>query len=586
MVVELPGDVLVLLCEELGHRLDFRTLFNCALAGKKLAIPALSWLYRSVESSVSLFVLSLKACRNHNQSTYFRDEYNAELSAKATTYEEGAVLYKAYFSKWALMWKSIIRSSLGNTAHPYCLYIRSLDFRNLNDLLADNQFRDSALEAFFADDMARFLKSQETPTKNKTRKGRALQMRLNVSSVLDLVGESITSYAGEAADRNRATVALEELSGNISKLALSKWASRLSRLKTITLYDGSVLNGEVATVINNHCPNFDDLTFLFCNGASVDSDMAAFLSTLRSNSIQSFTALSAQNIGPETLLALNNHSRSLKTLKLDGLKSDAIKNLSLLQGCQALNVLDLHDDEGLVDIEATENDIFLEVIAWLGHCTQLKELRFKKFRSAPNILTHLCLRDSTRLRKLEVVHYTLANNKEFHLAMSHQTSLESLILRAEAESDDSRDDIDTFVSSISSLTNLKELDIVDTADFFRSPEIIRIASSLLHLEKFSFSGYEGVTDTIWPSISGLRSLRALNVSAITSFTFDGILNYISTLQPSNQGLVLSVNSQDGDSNLSDAEKSTIQASISAKVGGSFEFELFREAESEFNSDSD
>jgi hypothetical protein len=48
MVVELPGDVLVLLCEELGHRLDFRTLFNCALAGKKLATPALSWLYRSV----------------------------------------------------------------------------------------------------------------------------------------------------------------------------------------------------------------------------------------------------------------------------------------------------------------------------------------------------------------------------------------------------------------------------------------------------------------------------------------------------------------------------------------------------------
>lgn len=46
MVVELPGDVLVLLCEELANRLDFRTLFNCALAGKKLAMPALSWLYR------------------------------------------------------------------------------------------------------------------------------------------------------------------------------------------------------------------------------------------------------------------------------------------------------------------------------------------------------------------------------------------------------------------------------------------------------------------------------------------------------------------------------------------------------------
>lgn len=46
MVVTLPPDVLVLICEELGHRQDFQTLFYCALASKSLVSSALSWLYR------------------------------------------------------------------------------------------------------------------------------------------------------------------------------------------------------------------------------------------------------------------------------------------------------------------------------------------------------------------------------------------------------------------------------------------------------------------------------------------------------------------------------------------------------------
>lgn len=223
-------------------------------------------------------------------------------------------------SKWALLWKSIIRSSINKTAYPYALYIRSLDLRNLSELLEEPLFREHALENFFAEDMAIFVKAQEAPRNSKTRSRNAIGTRLNTAMVLDLVGESITSFVSEAAIKNRATVALEDISGNISSAALPRWTGRLSRLKSMSLWDGAVLNGDVANAINNHCPNFDDLTFFLCSRDDMDPDFASFLGGLRSNSLRSFTALNATSIGPETLLALNNHSSSLNVLELDGLR--------------------------------------------------------------------------------------------------------------------------------------------------------------------------------------------------------------------------------------------------------------------------
>lgn len=42
--------------------------------------------------------------------------------------------------KWSIMWRSIIASSLGATAFPYCRYIRILDLRDLSYLLDDDKF--------------------------------------------------------------------------------------------------------------------------------------------------------------------------------------------------------------------------------------------------------------------------------------------------------------------------------------------------------------------------------------------------------------------------------------------------------------
>ena len=486
------------------------------------------------------------------------------------------------------MWKSIIRSSLGTTAYPYCLYIRSLDLRNLAELLDDPLFREAALDTFFDNDMAMFLKAHETPGKKKKKGVKASYTRLNIPIVLDLVGESITNFVSEAASRNRNAVALEDLAGDIGVAALPRWTGRLSRLKSMTLWDGASLSESVAIAIAEKCPQFDDLSFCFCKRDDMDAEFAVFFSTLRKNSLQSLAALTAHSVGPETLLALNHHSQSLRMLKLDGLKLDTIRHVPLLQGCGALEVLDLQGasvDEGLINLEATENDVFLEIVAYLSRCDRLRELVFTRFAGAPHILTHVCLRNNIRLRKLHVSGYALVGHQDFHKAISHQTILESLELRADPEGA-FRDDIDTLVSSVCQLTKLTYLNLFSTSDYFRTSEIKQLASKLPNLEDFSFNGYD-VTDDVWPAISSLHHLRTLNVHAVSTFTLDGLLNYISTLRESNQGLLLSVMNQSVDDDLSEIELEIVRESISTKVDGKFDFVLFREGqESEFDSGSD
>jgi hypothetical protein len=356
----------------------------------------------------------------------------------------------------------------------------------------------------------------------------------------------------------------------------------------MTLWDGGVLNESVATAITSSCHHFDDLT-IFTSESGTDHDLATFFSALRQHSLGSFAVLSTNVVGPETLLALNHHSQSLRVLKLDGLRSDAIKHLSLLEGCIALESLDLQDAEGLINLEATENDIFLEVVAWLGKCERLRDLHLKNFVSGPAILTQVCLRDNIKLRELEVEGYTLAGSKDFHAALAHQTSLESLKLKADSE-DAFRDDIDTLVSAICELKNLKDLNLLYTSEYFRTPEIMLLAANLKNLEELWFGGSPNygynVTDDVWKALSPLP-LRSLNIHALSSFSFDGILAFIDSLREDiNQGLLLSIMNQDADYGLTEQEQVIIRESIIAKVDGQFDYVLVRDAESDSEDFSD
>jgi hydroxyethylthiazole kinase-like sugar kinase family protein len=52
--------------------------------------------------------------------------------------------------------------------------------------------------------------------KQKMRGAKASYKKIDVPGILDLVGESITNFVSQSANQNRATVALEDISGNIS----------------------------------------------------------------------------------------------------------------------------------------------------------------------------------------------------------------------------------------------------------------------------------------------------------------------------------------------------------------------------------
>jgi hypothetical protein len=108
---------------------------------------------------------------------------------------------------------------------------------------------------------------------------------------------------------------------------------------------------------------------------------------------------------------------------------------------------------------------------------------------------------------------------------------------------------------------------------------------LLNLEELWFGGYD-VTDDLWHGMANLHQLRSLNISAVTSFSFEGILAYISILKDTNQGLLLSVMSQKAENPLSDYEETVIRQSIADKVNGKFDFTLFREVDSESEAFSD
>lgn len=48
--------------------------------------------------------------------------------------------------RWSILWRSIIASALDATLFPYCRYIKSLDFRDLGNLLDEDQFRNKGVK--------------------------------------------------------------------------------------------------------------------------------------------------------------------------------------------------------------------------------------------------------------------------------------------------------------------------------------------------------------------------------------------------------------------------------------------------------
>jgi len=219
--------------------------------------------------------------------------------------------------KWSILWKSIIASSLEATLFPYGRYIRALDFRDLENLLEDEQFKVKISKQFFSGPLKQFYK-YEMATRGNGRK----YERLDIKSIVNAIGEVVTQH----------TPTLEMISGRLTSSALIRWVPRIPRLQELELYYGNALVDElVGGSIHENCPNFNSLMIFSWYGQDRDHHFSQFVSSLRPHTLRKLEVINDIGASAETFLALGGHCQSLKELKIC-VSNDSLPHLSLLAG--------------------------------------------------------------------------------------------------------------------------------------------------------------------------------------------------------------------------------------------------------------
>ena len=304
-----------------------------------------------------------------------------------------------------------------------------------------------------------------------------------------------------------------------------------------------------------------------------DNTFATFLNKLRPQSLESFKLFSVNNLGAESFLAFNRHCKSLTELEIQNIRPEAIPSLSILQGCTSFTSLVLTEAIGNTDLESAHNEAFLRIVTWLRNCKNLRNITLRRFANAAGILTPVLLENDIHLHRVDVEGYVMKDSRSFHQALAHQQTLRYVLLKGDPD-EIVRDDVDILVDSLSKLKQVTNLRLRDIGDYFSDEHICLLARNLPCLEEWATSGY-GISDVIWEDIASLESLRRLDLSAMTRFSTDGILEYISRLGPGNKGLNLAVMMQEVEYPLSDEEISIIKERIAAEVDGRFDLQLIR-----------
>lgn len=303
-----------------------------------------------------------------------------------------------------------------------------------------------------------------------------------------------------------------------------------------------------------------------------DHNFAEFLSSMPADSLKSLQTMHDIGADAETFLALSHHGGSLEDLGMYT-SNESLSHLSMLQGCTALRQLRIEDTHGVVDLQATQNDVYLETIAWLTKCKQLRSIRFSNFASGASLITPVLLEHEMRLEHLEIDSYVLKDHKAFHQALVQQhANLVELTLNGETEAM-FRDDLDILVDSLKQLKALQRLSLT-LLEVLRDEHIIAIFQDLKQLETIYVTGLE-LNDIILPTIGGLPNLRDVTFSGISKFSVDGLLEFISMLGPGNQGIRVTIDQADPDTALTDENLIVLGDYLAQHVGGTFDYTLYR-----------
>ncbi|KAI1842826.1 hypothetical protein JX265_002637 [Neoarthrinium moseri] len=493
--------------------------------------------------------------------------------------------------KLARLWKSILLSSLGQTAFPYCTYIQSLSLGSYGSLLEDIS-RDTTIRPWLFDpqeNMEQFLVLRDNQKPKRPTRNQAMPF-IDFSKTMIKCGDFFTQRIKQMADQSKTSVALVHLEGiTIPEQILSTWLTRLPSLVSLQLQDGSVLTAQAASAIYEHCPNFSEINCLSCAGGHADQDMASFLRALRPNTLEQFEIISMNHIGELTLTALNAHSDSLKTLKLGSLSSEAMRCLNVLAGCTTLEILQIENRrDDPADLKVLSEELLKEITTWIQNCTNLRELNLSNLKDALPITKEVLSMPSTRLSTLSLQGFSSHGELDSAAweALARQETLENLTIGGLHDTPDGLGPIihesPPLTQSICKLRNLKTLNL--TKAIVRTIDLRLIVTALPELTELSFGG-DWIDDQILDSLSALRHLKVLLINAFSVFTYDGLQAFARRLDPNlHKGISVDILNQIGNWKFSPEDEARLSSYFSSTLEGKIEIAVFRDPDEAHESD--
>ncbi|KAL4917313.1 hypothetical protein BDW62DRAFT_184210 [Aspergillus aurantiobrunneus] len=556
MVVSLPSEILFMVLDNLGDEKDYNSLYQCALASRHFTEHALAVLYRIYDAS------PLRGGGPEDEQ--LRGQGRRPVLPTTSMKEE----QNPTLRKWITLWRSIVLSTLDMTYLPYYSYIRYLDLDDLGNLLGSGP---TVKDELFTPELLEFVSREYVSEGNKRRR--------SPRTLPD--NEWIKAKLGTAIVEKNAMI--RGMSCDVPPTILNRWIEGSPQLQSLTVWSGAALSQQAGEKIRDHCHDFRQLRIYIWQNkppGNAEAEAEELFNALPPNSLEYFEVLSFSHLGPRSIKALGTQKDSLIELKLTSLNIDTIRGLPSLNALPQLEVLSLTDSAPTVWDAQFYTNLGL-VAEWMRSCTKLKRLELRRFMHDTELLTQVMMNDDIHLTSLSFAGFKLPDSDGFLNALGSHNSLQYLYLRGEG-SENPRDN-NQLVDAVGVLGKLRELELKDVSDWFTMDQVEAVTSFLPDLERLWISG-EAFNDSIWPAFLTLSKLKSLAVYALSNFTANGVVDFISQLGPGNRGLNLSVLNATSAAHFPEEAQSMIREMLAENLDGSFDFGLAQEEFSDAESD--
>ncbi|KAL4807115.1 hypothetical protein BDV18DRAFT_136925 [Aspergillus unguis] len=560
MAVSLPSEILFMVLDNLGDDKDYNSLYQCALASKNFTDHALAVLYRIYDAS------PLRGGGPEDEQLRF----HPRRPAFSTTLTKDEQNQNPTLKKWITLWRSIVLSTLDLTYLPYYSYIRYLDLDDLGNLLAAGP---RVKDELYTPELLEFVSRDFITEGNKRRR--------SPRTLPD--NDLIKVRLGSAIVQKNALI--RGMSCDVPPTILNEWIETSPQLQSLTLWSGAALSQGAGEKFREHCPEFKQLRiFLWQNKppSNAEAEAEELFNALRPNSLEYFEVLSFCHLGPKSIKALGTQKDSLIELKLTSLNLDTIRELPSLGALPRLEVLSLTDSQPAAPDEQFYTVLGL-VAEWMRSCTKLKRLELRRFMHDTKLLSQVLKGEEVHLASLSLAGFSLPRDTEFLDVLQEQRSLEILYLRGDGSPMPGENDL--LVDALGNINKLRELELKDVSDFFTMEQAGELAMALPDLERLWISG-EAFNDSIWPTLLCLQKLKSLAIYALSNFTADGVLEFVSQLGSGNKGLYLSILNATSDVNFPEDAQTMIREVLAENLDGSFDFGLAQEEFSDASSELD